>query len=209
MTTSSADGADHEPGATTTPPPALGTTGEPARPGRLTVYFGAAPGVGKTYAMLDEAHRRLERGTDVVVGLVETHGRAGIVAQLEGLEVVPRQLLEYQGKEFTEFDVDAALRRAPRVAMVDELAHTNIPGSRNAKRWQDVHELLEAGIDVVTTVNVQHLESLNDEVEAITGVRQRETVPDHVVREADQIQLIDLPPAALRRRLAHGNVYRA
>jgi two-component system sensor histidine kinase KdpD len=208
VSTSSANGADHEPGTTTTPP-VLGTTGEPGRPGRLTVYFGAAPGVGKTYAMLDAAHRRQARGTDVVVGLVETHGRAGIVAQLEGLEVVPRLLLEYQGKEFTEFDVDAVLRRAPRVAMVDELAHTNIPGSRNAKRWQDVQELLEAGIDVVTTVNVQHLESLNDEVEAITGVRQRETVPDHVVREADQIQLIDLPPAALRRRLAHGNVYRA
>ena len=179
------------------------------RPGRLTVYFGSAPGVGKTYAMLDEAHRRAVRGTDVVVGLVETHGRAGIVAQLDGLEVLPRREVAYQGKEFTELDVDALLRRAPQVAMVDELAHTNIPGSRNTKRWQDVHELLDAGIDVVTTVNVQHLESLNDDVEAITGVRQRETVPDHVVRDADQIQLIDLPPSALRRRLAHGAVYRA
>ncbi|WP_407342916.1 ATP-binding protein [Pengzhenrongella phosphoraccumulans] len=179
------------------------------RPGRLTVYFGSAPGVGKTYAMLDEAHRRAARGTDVVVGLVETHGRAGIVAQLDGLEVLPRREVVYQGKEFTELDVDALLRRAPQVAMVDELAHTNIPGSRNTKRWQDVHELLDAGIDVVTTVNVQHLESLNDDVEAITGVRQRETVPDHVVRDADQIQLIDLPPSALRRRLAHGAVYRA
>jgi two-component system sensor histidine kinase KdpD len=188
---------------------AFETTGERGRQGRLTVYFGSAPGVGKTYAMLDEAHRRQARGTDVVVGLVETHGRAGTAAQLEGLEVVPRQVLEYQGRQFTELDVDAVLRRAPHVAMVDELAHTNIPGTRNAKRWQDVMELLEAGIDVVTTVNVQHLESLNDDVEAITGVRQRETVPDHVVRDADQIQLIDLPPTALRRRLAHGNVYRA
>jgi two-component system sensor histidine kinase KdpD len=180
-----------------------------ARQGRLTVYFGAAPGVGKTYAMLDEAHRRGSRGTDVVVGLVETHGRAGVAAQLEGLEVMPLRVLSYQGKEFTELDVDAVLRRAPQVAMVDELAHTNIPGSRHTKRWQDVLELLEAGIDVVTTVNVQHLESLNDDVEAITGVRQRETVPDHVVRDADQIQLIDLPPSALRRRLAHGSIYRA
>ncbi|HEY5516218.1 MAG TPA: universal stress protein, partial [Pengzhenrongella sp.] len=180
-----------------------------AHKGRLTVYFGAAPGVGKTYAMLDEAHRRGARGTDVVVGLVETHGRAGVAAQLEGLEVMPRRALDYQGKAFTELDVDAVLRRAPQVAMVDELAHTNIPGSRHPKRWQDVLELLEAGIDVVTTVNVQHLESLNDDVEAITGVRQRETVPDHVVRDADQIQLIDLPPSALRRRLAHGSIYRA
>ena len=180
-----------------------------ARQGRLTVYFGAAPGVGKTYAMLDEAHRRVARGTDVVVGLVETHGRAGVSTQLEGLEVMPRRVLDYQGKTFTEFDVDATLRRAPQVAMVDELAHTNIPGSRHSKRWQDVLELLDAGIDVVTTVNVQHLESLNDDVEAITGIRQRETVPDHVVRDADQIQLIDLPPTALRRRLAHGAIYRA
>ncbi|WP_242511547.1 DUF4118 domain-containing protein [Pengzhenrongella frigida] len=180
-----------------------------ARKGRLTVYFGAAPGVGKTYAMLDEAHRRAARGTDVVVGLVETHGRAAITAQLEGLEILPRRVLEHQGVEFTELDLDALLRRAPQVAMVDELAHTNVPGSRNPKRWQDVHELLDAGINVVTTVNVQHLESLNDEVVAITGVRQRETVPDHVVRDADQIQLIDLPPSALRRRLAHGNIYRA
>ncbi|WP_406620457.1 DUF4118 domain-containing protein [Pengzhenrongella sicca] len=159
--------------------------------------------------MLDEAHRRAARGTDVVVGLVETHGRAATAAQLDGLEAVPLRRLEHRGREFTELDVEAVLRRAPEVAMVDELAHTNIPGSRNAKRWQDVHELLDAGIDVVTTVNVQHLESLNDDVEAITGVRQRETVPDHVVRDADQIQLIDLPPTALRRRLAHGNVYRA
>lgn len=180
-----------------------------ARRGRLTVYLGAAPGVGKTYAMLDEAHRRLSRGTDVVVGLVETHGRAGTAALLEGLEVVPRRGIAYRGQDLTELDVDAVVARRPHVAMVDELAHTNVPGSRHPKRWQDVHDLLDAGIDVVTTVNVQHLESLNDDVEAITGIRQRETVPDEVVRAADQIQLVDLPPQALRRRLAHGNVYRA
>ncbi|GAA1625855.1 DUF4118 domain-containing protein [Georgenia ruanii] len=183
--------------------------GHAARPGRLTVYFGAAPGVGKTYAMLDEAHRRLSRGTDVVVGYVETHDRAPVEALLAGLEVVPRQTLTYRSRTFTELDVDAVLRRAPEVALIDELAHTNVPGARHAKRWQDVDELLEAGVDVVTTVNVQHLESLNDDVEAITGVRQRETVPDHVVRGAYQIQLIDLSPQALRRRLAHGNIYRA
>jgi two-component system sensor histidine kinase KdpD len=179
------------------------------RRGRLTVYLGAAPGVGKTYAMLDEAHRRLSRGTDVVVGLVESHGRLATAAQLEGLEVLPRRVLVHRDAEFTELDVEAVLARSPQVVMVDELAHTNVPGSRHAKRWQDVHDLLDAGIDVVTTVNVQHLESLNDDVEAITGVKQRETVPDHVVRDADQIQLVDLPPEALRRRLAHGNVYRA
>ncbi|MGN8244490.1 ATP-binding protein [Cellulomonas soli] len=184
-------------------------TGAACRRGRLTVYLGAAPGVGKTYAMLDEAHRRLARGTDVVVGLVETHGRAATAALLDGLEVVPRQNLLHRGSPFTELDVDAVLARAPQVAMIDELAHTNVPGTRNAKRWQDVAELLDAGIDVVTTVNVQHLESLNDDVLAITGVRQRETVPDRVVRDADQIQLVDLSPQALRRRLAHGNVYRA
>jgi two-component system sensor histidine kinase KdpD len=179
------------------------------RRGRLTVYLGAAPGVGKTYAMLDEAHRRLARGTDVVVGLVETHGRAGTAAEVEGLEVVPRRLIEHRGVTLDELDVAAVVARAPQVVLVDELAHTNVPGAGHPKRWQDVHDLLDAGIDVITTVNVQHLESLNDDVAAITGVRQRETVPDQVVRDADQIQLVDLPPQALRRRLAHGNVYRA
>ncbi|WP_353708344.1 DUF4118 domain-containing protein [Cellulosimicrobium sp. ES-005] len=179
------------------------------RRGRLTVYLGAAPGVGKTFAMLDEAHRRRSRGTDVVVGLVETHGRPATAAKIGDLEVVPRRAVGHRGVELTELDVDAVVARDPDVALVDELAHTNAPGSRHAKRWQDVHDLLAAGIDVVTTVNVQHLESLTEDVEAITGVRQRETVPDHVVREADQIQLVDLSPQALRRRLAHGNVYRA
>ncbi|KZM76775.1 DUF4118 domain-containing protein [Cellulosimicrobium sp. I38E] len=179
------------------------------RRGRLTVYLGAAPGVGKTFAMLDEAVRRRARGTDVVVGLVETHGRPATAAKIGDLEVVPRRAVGHRGVELTELDVDAVVARGPDVALVDELAHTNAPGSRHAKRWQDVHDLLDAGIDVVTTVNVQHLESLTEDVEAITGVRQRETVPDHVVREADQIQLVDLSPQALRRRLAHGNVYRA
>jgi len=179
------------------------------RQGKLTVYLGAAPGVGKTFAMLDEARRRMQRGTDVVVALVETHGRAKTAAQLEGLEIIPRREIEYRGALFGEMDLDAVLARAPKVALVDELAHTNVPGSRNAKRAQDVAELRAAGIDVISTVNVQHLESLNDEIEAITGVRQQETVPDAVVRDADQIQLVDMSPEALRRRLAHGNVYRA
>ncbi|GAA1714237.1 sensor histidine kinase KdpD [Isoptericola hypogeus] len=178
------------------------------RRGRLTVYLGAAPGVGKTFAMLDEAERRRARGTDVVVGLVETHDRAATAAKIGTLEVVPRRRVTHRGTTLTELDVDAVLHREPQVALVDELAHTNAPGSHHPKRWQDVHDLLDAGIDVVTTVNVQHLASLTDDVEAITGVRQRETVPDQVVRDADQIQLVDLSPQQLRRRLAHGNVYR-
>lgn len=179
------------------------------RRGTLFVYLGAAPGVGKTFAMLGEAHRRLARGTDVVVGYVETHDRANTLAQLAGLEVIPRKQLDYRGTTFTEMDTDAIIARAPAVVLVDELAHTNVPGSRHEKRAEDVRDLRAAGIDVITTVNIQHLESLNDEVERITGVRQRETVPDEVVRTADQIQLVDMSPEALRRRLAHGNVYRA
>ncbi|MYS77200.1 DUF4118 domain-containing protein [Streptomyces sp. SID5926] len=175
--------------------------------GKLRIYLGAAPGVGKTYAMLSEAHRRVERGTDCVVAFVEHHGRARTEVMLRGLEQVPRREVEYRGAAFTELDLDAVLARAPRVALVDELAHTNVPGVRNAKRWQDVEELLAAGIDVVSTVNIQHLESLGDVVESITGVRQRETVPDEVVRRADQIELVDMSPQALRRRMAHGNIY--
>ncbi|WP_377273990.1 DUF4118 domain-containing protein [Peterkaempfera sp. SMS 1(5)a] len=175
--------------------------------GRLRIYLGAAPGVGKTYAMLCEAHRRASRGTDLVIGFVEDHGRPRTRELLAGLETVPRRHLEYRGAAFTELDLDAVLARRPALALVDELAHTNVPGSRNAKRWQDVDALLEAGIDVVSTVNIQHLESLGDVVEGITGVRQRETVPDEVVRRADQIELVDMSPEALRRRLAHGNVY--
>ncbi|WP_322766322.1 sensor histidine kinase KdpD [Frankia sp. Cr1] len=175
--------------------------------GRLRVYLGAAPGVGKTYAMLDEAHRRAARGTDVVVGLVETHGRVHTANLLGGLEIVQPRAVAYRDRTFPELDLDALLARRPQVALVDELAHTNIPGSRHEKRWQDVEELLDAGIDVLSTVNVQHLESLNDVVEAITGVAQRETVPDEVVRRADQVELVDMAPEALRRRMAHGNVY--
>ncbi|PRH79921.1 histidine kinase [Streptomyces solincola] len=175
--------------------------------GKLRIYLGAAPGVGKTYAMLSEAHRRLERGTDCVVGFVEHHGRPRTEVMLHGLELVGRREIAYRDGVFTEMDVDAILARRPAVALVDELAHTNVPGSRNAKRWQDVEELLKAGIDVVSTVNIQHLESLGDVVETITGVRQRETVPDEVVRRADQIELVDMSPQALRRRMAHGNIY--
>ncbi len=175
--------------------------------GHLRIYLGSAPGVGKTYAMLNEAHRRLDRGTDVVVGLVEPHGRSKTAALLDGLEVLPRRTISYRGTTFEEMDVDAVLARRPAVALVDELAHSNIPGSRNGKRWQDIEELLEAGITVLSTVNIQHLESLNDVVETITGVPQRETVPDAVVRAAEQIELTDITPEALRRRMAHGNIY--
>jgi two-component system, OmpR family, sensor histidine kinase KdpD len=177
--------------------------------GELRIYLGAAPGVGKTFAMLGEAHRRAERGTDVVVGLVETHGRGRTAALLDGLEVLPRRELTHRGVTLTELDVDAVLARRPAVVVVDELAHTNAPGSRHAKRWRDVEDILAAGITVLSTLNVQHLESLNDVIERITGVRQQETVPDEVVRRAGQIELVDITPEALRRRLAHGNVYPA
>ncbi len=175
--------------------------------GSLRIYLGAAPGVGKTFAMLNEGHRRRERGADVVVGVVETHGRQRTAEQIGDLEVLPRKTVEHRGSSLTEMDVDAVLRRDPDLVLVDELAHTNAPGSRNEKRWEDVEEILDAGIDVVSTVNIQHLESLNDVVERITGIRQRETIPDSAVRRADQIELVDMAPEALRRRLAHGNVY--
>jgi len=182
--------------------------GVAGRRGLLKVYLGAAPGVGKTYAMLGEGRRRASRGTDVAVGLVETYGRPFTQQAIGDLEVIPRAKLTYRGTTFEEMDLDAVLARRPQVALVDELAHTNVPGSRNQKRWQDVEELLTAGIDVVTTLNIQHLESLNDVVERITGARQRETVPDEVVRATEQIELIDMTPEALRRRMAHGNIYR-
>ena len=177
--------------------------------GTLRIYLGAAPGVGKTFAMLNEGRRRHDRGTDVVVGFVEFHGRPHTAEQVGDLEVVPRRTYEYRGTTFEEMDVDAIVRRGPQQVLVDEYAHTNVPGSRNEKRWQDVDELLEAGIDVISTVNIQHLESLNDVVEQITGIKQRETVPDRIVRRADQIELVDMAPEALRRRMAHGNVYAA
>ncbi|MEU3048004.1 DUF4118 domain-containing protein [Streptomyces sp. NPDC006984] len=177
--------------------------------GRLRIYLGAAPGVGKTYAMLCEAHRRLERGTDCVIGHVEHHGRPRTVALLDGLEQVPHRGLTHRGSAFEEMDVDAVIERRPAVVLVDEMAHANVPGSRNAKRWQDVEDLLAAGIDVITTINIQHLESLGDVVHSITGVRQGETVPDEVVRRAEQIELVDMAPQALRRRMAHGNIYQS
>jgi two-component system sensor histidine kinase KdpD len=177
------------------------------RRGQLRVYLGAAPGVGKTFAMLGEGHRRRERGTDVVVGFVETHRRPLTAELVEGLEVIPRLAVTYRGATFSEMDTAAVIARHPEVALVDELAHTNVPGSALEKRWQDVELLLEAGIDVITTVNIQHLESVNDVVTAITGVVQRETVPDAVVRAADQVELVDMTPEALRRRMAHGNIY--
>ncbi|MFJ8432800.1 ATP-binding protein [Kitasatospora sp. NPDC094019] len=185
------------------------TPGTGHRRGRLRVYLGSAPGVGKTYRMLDEARRRQDRGADVVVGWIECHGRRHTEAMLDGLEVVPGVHRSYRDTDFEEMDLDALLARRPAVALVDELAHTNVPGGRHGKRWQDVEELLAAGIDVITTVNVQHLESLNDVVRKITGIPQRETVPDEVVRRSDQIELVDMAPQALRRRMAHGNVYKA
>ncbi|OMB91721.1 sensor histidine kinase [Mycobacterium colombiense] len=175
--------------------------------GELRIYLGAAPGVGKTYSMLGEAHRRLERGTDLVAGVVETHGRSKTAELLEGIEVIPPRQVDYRGGSFPELDVPAVLARHPQVVLVDELAHTNTPGSKNPKRWQDVEELLDAGITVISTVNVQHLESLNDVVAQITGIEQKETIPDSIVRQASQVELIDITPEALRRRLSHGNVY--
>ncbi len=177
--------------------------------GQFRVFLGSAPGVGKTYRMLDEGFRRHERGTDVVIGYVETHHRPKTDAQIRDLEIVPRVTREYRGALLEEMDLEAILRRRPEVALVDELAHTNAPGSTNEKRWQDVEALLDAGIDVVTTVNIQHLESVNDVVEKITGINQQETVPDTVVRRADQIEIVDVTPEALRRRMAHGNIYAA
>jgi two-component system, OmpR family, sensor histidine kinase KdpD len=179
------------------------------RRGTLRIYLGAAPGVGKTFAMLNEGRRRRERGTDVVIGFVEFHGRARTAEQVGDLETVSRRNVEYRGTTLEEMDVDAIVRRRPAWVLVDEYAHTNVPGSRNEKRWQDVDELLDAGINVISTVNIQHFESLNDVVDQITGVRQRETVPDRIVRRAEQIELVDMAPEALRRRLAHGNVYPA
>ena len=177
--------------------------------GNLRVYLGAAPGVGKTFAMLNEGKRAAERGRDIVVGFVETHNRPLTAEAIGDLEVVPRQKIVYRGATFEEMDVDAIVARRPERVLVDELAHTNVPGSRNEKRWQDVEELLAAGIDVTSTLNIQHLESLNDVVERITGIKQRETIPDEVVRAAEQVEMVDITPEALRRRMVHGNIYAA
>ncbi len=175
--------------------------------GRLRIYMGMAPGVGKTYKMLEEAHRRHDRGTDVVVGFVETYGRRHTAAQLDGLETVPRLRVEYRGVAVEEMDADAIITRHPAVALVDELAHTNVPGSVLEKRWQDVDRIRDAGIEVISTCNVQHVESIADAVETILGVPVRERVPDAVVRSADEIELVDMSPHALRQRMRHGNVY--
>ena len=189
---------------------AVGTVPVPtARVGRghLRVFLGATPGSGKTFAMLREAHDRRSQGEDVVVGFVETHGRKLTEQAIGSLEVVPRLEVEYHGKVIEEMDLDAVLARRPQVALVDELAHTNVPGVRHTKRYEDVEELLEAGIDVVTTVNVQHLESVKDLAEHITGIPVRETLPDRVLDNADEIQFIDISPEALRKRMRHGNIY--
>jgi two-component system sensor histidine kinase KdpD len=180
---------------------------EAAGRGRLRVYLGMAPGVGKTYRMLEEAHRRAGRGTDVVVAFVEPHGRPSTAALQAGLEILPRQRTEYRGIVVEEMDVEAVLRRHPTVALVDELAHTNAPGSPSEKRWQDVERIRDAGIHVVTTLNVQHLESVADAVETITGAPVRERLPDEILALADEIELVDMSPHALRQRMRHGNVY--
>lgn len=179
----------------------------PRSRGRLRIYLGSAAGVGKTYAMLNEGHRRKGRGTDVVVGYVETHGRLQTQAQLGDLEVIPRKKVTYRGVTLDEMDTEAILARHPPVALVDELAHTNVPGSKHLKRYQDVEELLDAGINVVTTLNIQHLESLNDLVMSLTGVRVRETLPDWILDQAEEVELIDISPYALRQRMKHGNIY--
>lgn len=178
-----------------------------ARRGRLKIFFGSAAGVGKTYAMLLAARERRGEDIDVVVGLVETHGRKETTSLLEGLEVLPCKTVEYRGTVLHEFDLDAALKRQPTIILVDELAHTNAPGSRHRKRWQDIDELRDAGIDVYTALNVQHLESLNDDIGQIAGIRVWETVPDTVFEGADEVELVDLPPEELLIRLKEGKVY--
>jgi two-component system sensor histidine kinase KdpD len=180
-----------------------------ASKGRLKIFFGACPGVGKTYSMLSAARLVEEQGGEVVVGVAETHGRSETARLLEGLEQLPPRRVNYQGRELVEFDLDAALARKPALILVDELAHSNVAGSRHPKRWQDVEELLEAGIDVWTTVNVQHLESLNDIVGGITGIQVRETLPDRVFEHADEVSLVDLPPDELLQRMKDGKVYLA
>ena len=174
---------------------------------RLKIFLGAAPGVGKTYAMLSAAREMRRQGVDVVVGLVETHGRTETAALLDGLEILPRRQVEYHGRPFTEFDLDAALARRPALILVDELAHSNLPGGRHQRRWQDIAELLDAGIEVYTALNVQHLESLNDQVQRITGIQVRETVPDAFLDRARDIVLVDLPPRELIGRLKHCLLY--
>jgi two-component system sensor histidine kinase KdpD len=175
--------------------------------GRLRIYVGMAPGVGKTFRMLEEGHRRVERGTDLVVGFVEAHNRPHTLELLDGLEIVPRRRIEYRGVVVEEMDTDAVIARKPTVALIDELAHTNVPGSAHAKRWEDVEIIRDAGIHVVTTMNIQHLESVSDAVATITGAPVNERLPDEFLLTADEIELVDMSPHALRQRMKHGNVY--
>jgi len=175
--------------------------------GKLKVYIGSAAGVGKTYRMLQEAHDLKRRGVDIVIGFVETHGRSETAALIGSLEVIPRKSIQYRGVTLEEMDLDAVLARRPNIAIVDELAHTNVPGSTHAKRWEDVQALIERGINVITAVNVQHIESLNDVIQEMLGVTVRETVPDWVVTEADQVVNLDISAEDLRQRLLDGRIY--
>ncbi|HTS74582.1 MAG TPA: sensor histidine kinase KdpD [Bryobacteraceae bacterium] len=192
----------------TPPPPNLNEPeAPPRRRGELTIFLGYAAGVGKTYKMLEEAQEARRHGRDVVVGYFEPHGRLDTIQKTEGLEMIPRRKLTYRGREFEEMDTAAILARHPEICAVDEFPHTNVPGAERVKRWEDVMVLLESGISVMTTMNVQHLESLNDQVRDITGIRVRETIPDWVVEQADEVVLIDVPPAALLNRLHRGAIY--
>ena len=183
------------------------TPGSGSKSGKLKIYLGYAAGVGKTYQMLSEAQELARQGCDIVVGYFEPHGRADTIAKTEGLEMIPRKQVEYRGSVFEEMDTDAILRRHPEICAVDEFPHTNVPGSERAKRWEDVNVLLDAGIDVLTTMNIQHLESLNDQIWQISGIRVRETIPDWVVKQADQVVMVDVTPQALHNRLMRGVVY--
>ena len=176
--------------------------------GRLKIYMGYAAGVGKTFKMLEEAQALRADGGDVVIGYFESHGRQETIEKAKGLEVIPRQKIDYRGARFEEMDTAAILARHPAVCLVDEFPHTNVPGSDRAKRWEDVAKLLESGIDVLTTMNIQHLESLNDQVREISGIRVRETIPDWVVQQADEVVMVDLTPRALLHRLQRGVVYK-
>lgn len=178
-----------------------------SRRGKLKIFMGYAAGVGKTYKMLEEAHELKSHGVDVAIGYFESHGRAETIAKTEGLETIPRQKIDYRNSVFEEMDTNAILARHPQVCLVDEYPHTNVPGSERCKRWEDVEAILAAGIDVLTTMNIQHLESLNDQVWQISGIRVRETIPDWVVRQADEVVMIDLTPRALLHRLERGVVY--